>query len=98
MSADLAAGVLVALVLVVLVLAGAIASAVVAHPERIRTGLTWIADQPAMARIRSRYPRGWHFVRRRFVAGEAVGLALTLGVAVVITLGVVFGQLLDSVL
>ncbi|MGH3673624.1 MAG: phosphatase PAP2 family protein [Pseudonocardiaceae bacterium] len=98
MSAELAAGLLVALVLVVLVLAGAIASAVVAHPERIRAGLTWIADQPVVARIRSRYPRQWHFVRRRFMVGEVVGLALTLGVAAVLTLGVVFGQLLDSVL
>lgn len=98
MSADLAAGVLVALVLVVLVLAGAIAAAVVAHPERIRAGLAWIADQPAVAWVRSRYPRQWRFVRRRFAAGKIAGLALTLGVAAVLTLGVVFEQLLDSVL
>ena len=98
MNADLAAGVLVALGLVVLVLACAAASAVVAHPERIRAGLAWIADQPAVARIQSRYPRQWRFVRRRFMVGEVAGLALTLGVAAVLTLGVVFGQLLDSVL
>ncbi|HET9117741.1 MAG TPA: phosphatase PAP2 family protein, partial [Pseudonocardiaceae bacterium] len=39
----------------------------------------------------------WQFLSRRFEPGEAAGLTLTLGLAVVLALSVGFGQLLDSV-
>jgi membrane-associated phospholipid phosphatase len=71
---------------------------VVGHPERIRAGLNWLAERPAVDWVRSRYPRQWRFVGRRFTPGEAAGLTLTLGVVAMLVLGVGFGQLLDSVL
>jgi membrane-associated phospholipid phosphatase len=97
-SAELAVGVLVVLVLGVLALAGWAAWWVVGHPERIRAGLTWVAERPAVAWVRSRYPRQWQFLGRRLAPGGAAGLTLTLGVAAVLALGVGFGQLLDNVL
>src|ERR671929_1552674 len=66
---------------------------VVGHPERIRAGLTWVAERPAVDWVRSRYPRQWRFVGRRFTPGEAAGLTLTLGVVAVLVLGIGFGQL-----
>jgi undecaprenyl-diphosphatase len=86
-----------AVVVGVLVLTGLVARWIVGHPERIRAALSWAADQPVLSWVRSRYPRQWRFVGRRFAPGEAVGLALTLGVGLVLILGVVFAQLLDNV-
>jgi membrane-associated phospholipid phosphatase len=97
-SGELAAAVLVVLVVGALALAGLTARWVVGHPERIRAGLAWVADRPAVAWVRSRYPRQWSFLGRRFAPGEAAGLTLTLGVATVLALGVGFGELLDNVL
>lgn len=71
---------------------------VVGHPERVRAGLAWIAERPAADWVRSRYPRQCRFVGRRFAPGEAAGLTLTVGAAVVLALGVGFEQMLDSVL
>jgi undecaprenyl-diphosphatase len=90
--------VLGALLVGVLGLCGFTAWWVVGHPERIRAGLTWLAERPAVAWLRSRYPRQWHFLGRRFAPGEAAGLTLTLGVLWVLALGVSFRQVLDSVL
>lgn len=98
MSGELAAAVLVVLVVGALGLTGFIARWVVGHPERIRAGLAWVADHPAVAWVRSRYPRQWGFLGRRFTPGEAAGLTLTLGVAAVLALGMGFGELLDNVL
>ncbi len=97
MSGELAAAVLAVVVLGVLALTGFTARWVVGHPERIRAGLGWIAERPAVVWVRSRYPRQWRFLGRRFEPGEAAGLTLTLGLATVLALGVGFGQLLDSV-
>jgi membrane-associated phospholipid phosphatase len=97
-SGELAAAVLVVLVLGALALTGFTAWWVLGHPERIRAGLAWVADRPAVAWVRSRYPRQWRFLGRRFTPGEAAGLTLTLGVAAVLALGVSFGELLDNVL
>lgn len=97
MSAGLAVGVLLVVVVAAFVLTGLVARWVVGHPERIRAALVWAADRPALSWVRSHYPRQWRFVGRRFARGEAVGLALTLGAAAVLTLGVVFGQLLENV-
>jgi membrane-associated phospholipid phosphatase len=94
---ELAIGVLVMLVLATLAVTGLAARWVVGHLERIRAGLSWVADRPPVARVRSRYPRQWQFLGRRLAPGEAVGLTLTLGVVVVLALGVSFGQLLDNV-
>jgi membrane-associated phospholipid phosphatase len=96
-SSELALGVLLVVVLAVFILTGLVAWWVLGHPERIWAALVWIADRPLLSWLRSRYPRQWQFVGRRFAPGEAVGLALTLGVVAVLTLGVVFSQLLDSV-
>ncbi|MCA1836352.1 MAG: phosphatase PAP2 family protein [Actinobacteria bacterium] len=71
---------------------------VVGHPERVRAGLAWIAERPAVDWVRSRYPRQCRFVGRRFAPGEAAGLTLTVGAAAVLALGVAFEQMLDSVL
>lgn len=98
MSGALAAVVLLAVLLGAFILIGLVARWVVGYPQRIRAALVWVADRPAVAWVRSRYPRQWRFVGRRFAPGEAVGLALTLGLAAVLTLGVGFGQLLDNVL
>jgi undecaprenyl-diphosphatase len=95
-SGGLAVAVLLVAVVGVFVLTG-LAWWVVGHPERIRAALVWVADRPALSWVRSRYPRLWRFVGRRFAPGEAAGLVLTLGVAAVLTLGVVFGELLDNV-
>jgi membrane-associated phospholipid phosphatase len=97
LSGELAAAVLAVVVLGVLALTGFTARWVVGHPERIRAGLGWVAGRPAVVWVRSRYPRQWRFVGRRFEPGEAAGLTLTLGLAAVLSLGVGFGQLLDSV-
>jgi undecaprenyl-diphosphatase len=97
-SGEFAVGVLVVLALGVLVLTGLAGRWVVGHPERIRAGLGWIAERPAMAWMRSRYPRQWQFLGRRLAPGEAAGLTLTLGLAAVLMLGMGFGQLLDNVL
>jgi membrane-associated phospholipid phosphatase len=97
-SGELAAAVLVVLVAGALALTGFTARWVVGHPERIRAGLAWVAEHPVVAWVRSRYPRQWGFLGRRFTPGEAAGLTLTLGVAVVLALGVGFGELLDNVL
>jgi membrane-associated phospholipid phosphatase len=93
-SGELAVLVLGAAVLGVLALTG---WWVVAHPERIRAGLTWAAQRPAVDRLRSRYPRQWEFVGHRFAPRQAAGLTLTFGVIAVLALGVGFGQLLDNV-
>lgn len=82
----------------VLGLCGFAAWWVVGHPERIGAGLTWLAERPAVARVKSRYPRQWQFLGRRFAPGEAAGLTLTLGVLWVLALGVGFRQVLDNVL
>jgi membrane-associated phospholipid phosphatase len=97
MGGELAAALLVVVVLGVLALAGFTARWVVGHPERIRAGLAWTAERPAVVWVRSRYPRQWRFLGRRFEPGEAAGLTLTLGLATVLALGLGFGQLLDSV-
>ncbi|MGH8917199.1 MAG: phosphatase PAP2 family protein, partial [Actinomycetes bacterium] len=97
-SGELAAAVLVVLVLGALAVAGFTARWVVGHSERIQAGLAWVADHPAVAWVRSRYPRQWGFLGRRFTPGEAAGLTLTLGVAAVLALGMGFGELLDNVL
>ncbi len=102
MSVELATAVATAVVMVVglgaLALTGLTARWVVGHPERIRTGLTWVAERPAVVWVRSRYPRQWRFLGRRLAPSEATGLALTLGVGIVLTLGLCFGELLDHVL
>ncbi|MGH3811693.1 MAG: phosphatase PAP2 family protein [Pseudonocardiaceae bacterium] len=98
MSGELATAVVVVLVVGALALAGFTARWVVGHPERIRAGLAWVSDRPAVTWVRSRYPRQWGFLGRRFAPGEAAGLTLTLGVAAVLALGVGFGELLDNVL
>ncbi|HEV7452816.1 MAG TPA: hypothetical protein VGO16_15795, partial [Pseudonocardiaceae bacterium] len=64
MSGELAAAVLVVLVVAALALAGLTARWVVGHPERIRAGLAWVANRPAVDRVRSRYPRQWRFLGR----------------------------------
>jgi membrane-associated phospholipid phosphatase len=97
-SGELAAAVLVVLVVGALALTGFTARWVVGHPERIRAGLAWVAEHPVVAWVRSRYPRQWGFLGRRFTPGEAAGLTLTLGVAAVLALGMGFGELLDNVL
>ncbi|MGH3777476.1 MAG: phosphatase PAP2 family protein [Pseudonocardiaceae bacterium] len=98
MSGELATSALVVLVVGALALTGWTARWVVRRPERIRAGLAWVSDRPAVVWVRSRYPRQWGFLDRRFTPGEAAGLTLTLGVATVLALGVGFGQLLDNVL
>ena len=98
MSGELAAAVLVIFIVGTLALTSFTARWVVGHPERIRAGLAWVRDRPTMVWVRSRYPRQWEFLSRRFTRGEAAGLTLTLGVAAVLTLGVGFGELLDNVL
>ena len=98
MSGQLAAILLVVLVGSALVLTGLTARWVVGHPERIRAGLAWVGERPAVVWVRSRYPRQWHFLDRRLAPGEATGLALTLGVGMVLALGLSFRQLLDNVL
>ncbi|MGH3898924.1 MAG: phosphatase PAP2 family protein [Pseudonocardiaceae bacterium] len=98
MSGELATSALVVLVVGALALTGWTARWVVGRPERIRDGLVWVADRPAVAWVRSRYPRQWRFLGRRFAPGEAAGLTLTLGVAAVLALGMGFGELLDHVL
>ena len=97
MIGQVAAIVLVVLVGGVLALTGLTARWVVGHPERIRAGLSWVAERPAVVWVRSRYPRQWHFLDRRLAPGEATGLALTLGVGMVLALGLSFRQLLDNV-
>ena len=98
MSGEVAAAVLVVLVVGALALAGLTARWVVGHPERIRAGIAWAADHPAVVWVRSHYPRQWRLLSRRFAPGEAAGLTLTLGVATVLALGMGFGELLDNVL
>ena len=98
MSGELAAAALVVLVVGALALAGLTGRWVVGHPKRIRAGLAWISELSAVAWVRSRYPRQWKLLGRRFAPGEAAGLTLTLGVATVLALGVGFGELLDNVL
>ena len=98
MSGQLAAIVLAVLVGSVLALTGLTARWVVGHPERIRAGLAWVAERPAVVWVRLRYPRQWRFLDRRLAPGEATGLALTLGVGMVLALGLSFRQLLDNVL
>jgi membrane-associated phospholipid phosphatase len=97
-SGELATAVLVMLVVGTLALTGLAARWVVGHPERIRAGLGWVAERSVVVRVRSRYPRPGRFLGRRLAPKEATGLALTLGVGVVLALGLSFGQLLDNVL
>lgn len=89
MSGQLAAAVLVILVVSVLAVTGLVARWVVGHQERIRAGLAW---------VRARYPRPGRFLGRRLAPEEATGLALTLGAGMVLALGLSFGQLLENVL
>ncbi|MDQ4010212.1 MAG: phosphatase PAP2 family protein [Actinomycetota bacterium] len=98
MSGQLAAVVLAVLVAGALAVVGLAARWVVGHPARIRAGLAWVAEHPAVVWVRSRYPRQWRFLDRRLAPGEATGLALTLGVGMVLALGMSFRQLLDNVL
>jgi membrane-associated phospholipid phosphatase len=98
LSGQLAAIVLVVLVGSALTLTGLTARWVVGHPDRIRAGLAWVAERPVVVWVRSRYPRQWRFLDRRLAPGEATGLALTLGVGMVLALGLSFRQLLDNVL
>ncbi|MGH4000333.1 MAG: phosphatase PAP2 family protein [Pseudonocardiaceae bacterium] len=98
MSGELATAVLAVLVVGTLTLTGLTARWVVGHPERIRVGMSWVAELPAVVWVRSRYPRPGRFLSRRLAPKEATGLALTLGVGMVLALGLSFGQLLDNVL
>jgi undecaprenyl-diphosphatase len=97
MSGELAVALLAVLGVGVLALTGLTAWWLLGNPQRIRSGLTWLATRPAVVRVRSRYPRQWQFLQRRFAPGEAAGLALTLGVTAVLALGLGFAQLWDSV-
>src|ERR687893_2258280 len=69
LSGQLAAVVLAVLVGSALVLTGLTARWVVGHPERIRAGLAWVAERPAVVWVRSRYPRQWRVFGCPFGAG-----------------------------
>ncbi len=97
MSGELATAVLMVIMLGALALTG-LTARWVGHPKRIRAGLAWVAERPAVVWVRSRYPRQGQFLSRLLAPGEATGLALTLGVGAVLALGLSFGQLLDNVL
>lgn len=97
MSGGLAVALLAVLGVGVLALTGITAAWVLSNPQRIRVVLAWLATRPTVSRVRSRYPRQWQFLQRRFAPGEAAGLALTLGMAAVLALGLGFAQLWDSV-
>ncbi|MFD9698754.1 phosphatase PAP2 family protein [Lentzea sp. NPDC059081] len=90
-------GVLVALALFVLV-----AVVVARHPHRMRAALTRVDGVPAVRRTRTwaagHLTTGWRWLVRRFPVAEAVGVALLVGLGVVVVLAVGFTSLLEDVL
>jgi hypothetical protein len=57
-----------------------------------------IARSAPVQRFRSRYPRAWAFVMRRFAPGEYLGLHLTIGLVISVAALWLFGAITEDVL
>ncbi len=89
---------LVLLLLVALVaVVGLGARWVARHPERVHQLAARQLDRPAIARLRRRYDRQLAFVGRRLRPGQARGLSLTGGFAVLALAGWAFGAVTQDV-
>ncbi|MFI1991045.1 bifunctional DedA family/phosphatase PAP2 family protein [Actinoplanes sp. NPDC020271] len=69
-----------------------------AHQDRIRAVMVRRLDRPAMVRLRRRYRTQLSFAARRLSPGGALGLELTVGLAVIGVAGWAFGAVLEDVL
>jgi undecaprenyl-diphosphatase len=89
-------------VLVLLALFALTSIAVARHPRQIRTALARVGDVPVVRRARTwvgeRLANIWRTLVRRFPVAEAVGVALLVGLGVVVALAVGFTSLLEDVL
>lgn len=85
---------------VAVVVGGIVASArwVANHPEEWQARLDWLLDRPAVRWVRSRYRRQLDFLAERFRPGRALGLALTIQLAILAACGWAFGSVLQDVL
>ena len=90
---------LVLLVLIVLI-AAVIAAArwVGTHRESIRAAVSRLLERPSMTTVRERFRFQLAFLARRLQPGGALGLSLTLGLAVIIACGWTFGVITEDVL
>ncbi|WP_394618955.1 phosphatase PAP2 family protein [Lentzea sp. JNUCC 0626] len=88
--------------LVLLVLFAVAATAIARHPDQMRTALTRLGTVPAIRRARTwttdRLAHAWHLLVRRFPVAEAAGVALLVGLGVVLALALGFTSLLEDVL
>ena len=68
------------------------------HPEQVRRAATTQLERPRVASITARYRSELAFVGDRFRPGNALGLALTVQLAVLACAGWAFGSLVQDVL
>jgi len=88
--------------LVLLALFALAATAIARHPHQMRAALTRLGHVPAIRAVRTwtigLLARAWQLLVRRFPVAEAAGVALLVGLGVVLALALGFTSLLEDVL
>lgn len=92
------AGLVLAVLLVLVGGIGLAARWVVQHQDRVRAAVERQLARPAVVAVRRRYHRQLGFLADRLRPGQALGLSLTLGLALLLACGWAFGGILEDVL
>jgi undecaprenyl-diphosphatase len=91
------AGLMLAVVVLVTGAIVVVARAIARHPTEVRAMLEDWLDRPLVRRLRARYRRQIDFTLRRFRPGQALGLSLTIQLAVLSLFGWLFGSVVQDV-
>jgi membrane protein DedA with SNARE-associated domain/membrane-associated phospholipid phosphatase len=93
-QASLVIGIIVVLLVVVIVGARWVA----ANYLRLHNRVEQLLERPRISSLRERYHREIAFLARRFDPRARFGLSLTLGLAIIVVFGFVFGEIFDEVI